>query len=109
MSRADENYEPNEMATIKQKIGGLYETGTDIEKKLYAAIREYNLLDKSKLHELLAASFSHFSKDERILKNEFYADLNEIIIADGKVVDSETKALKALKELIELNTQDRLR
>ena len=24
MSRADENYDPNEMATIKNKIGGLF-------------------------------------------------------------------------------------
>src|SRR5687767_12928976 len=105
MSRADENYEPNEMATIKQKIGGLFEKGTDVERKLYTAIREYNLLDKSKLLDLLKASFSHFNKDERLLKNNFYADLNEIMLADGKVEDSESKALKALKEIIEMNTQ----
>lgn len=104
MSRADENYEPNEMATIKKKISGLFEKGTDVEKKLYTAIREYNQLDKSKLHELLKDSFKHFSKDERILKNDFYSDLNDIMLADGKVDESETKALKALKEIIDLNT-----
>lgn len=103
MSRADENYEPNEMATIKKKINGLFEKGTDIEKKLYTAIREYNQLDKSKLHELLRDSFKHFSKDNRMVKGDFYKDLNEIMLADGKIEDSETKALNALRAIIDLN------
>ena len=104
MSRADENYDPNEMATIKKKIGGLFEKDVDIEKKLYVAIREYNSFDHSKLSTLFSASFKHFDQDQSVLKNSFYSDLNEIIAADGKVELAESKALEALKEIIELNS-----
>lgn len=104
MSRADENYDPNEMATIKDKIGGLFDKDTDIEKKLYMAIRQYNSFDRSKLPMLFKASFKHFDQDHTVLKNDFYNDLNEIIAADGKVELSESKALEALKEIIALNS-----
>ena len=33
MSQADENYDPNEMATIKKKAHQLFQKETDIEKK----------------------------------------------------------------------------
>lgn len=105
MSRADENYDPTEMAIIKKKIEGLLDKGANIEQKLYTAIREYNSFDKSKLLALFQASFKHFSDDKSVVKNSFYNDLNEIILADGKVDDTETKALAALKEIIELNTE----
>ena len=104
MSRADENYDPNEMATIKNKIGGLFEKDTDIEKKLYLAIPQYNSFDRAKLPGLFKASFKHFDQDQTVLKNNFYSDLNEIIAADGKVELAESKALEALKEIIELNS-----
>lgn len=102
ISRADENYDPNEMATIKKKVEGLLDKDADIEKRLYLAIREYNAFDKSKLPTLFKDTFRHFGEDDTIAKTSFYNDLNEIILADGKVVDAETKALKALKEIIEL-------
>ncbi len=105
MSRADENYDPNEMAIIKKKIEGLLDKGADIEKKLYTAIREYNSFDKAKLPVLFQASFKHFSDDDSVIKNNFYDDLNEIIQADGKVEATETRALEALKEIIELNIE----
>ena len=105
ISRADETYDPNEMATIEKKIGGLFDEPVDVEKKLYMALREYNSFDRSKLTALFKASFKHFSEDQQVLKNNFYDDLNEIMQADGKVELSETNALKALKELIELNAK----
>ena len=105
ISRADENYDPDEMATIKKKVEGLVEKDADIEKKLYIAIREYNSFDKTKLTALFNDSFKHFSKNENVLKSNFYDDLNEIILSDGKVQDAETKALSALKEIIELNSE----
>jgi hypothetical protein len=105
ISRADENYEPNEMATIKKKIEGLLDKDADIERKLYGAIREYNSFDKSKLPALFENSFKHFSKEAAGLKTNFFNDLNEIILADGKVEDAETKALSVLKEIIESNDE----
>jgi hypothetical protein len=105
MSQADESYDPNELATIKKKIEGLFPTQTDVERKLYTSIREYNSFDKSKLTDLFEATFKHFNGDETVLKNNFYTDLNEIILADGKVMDAEAKALNALQSIIDLNSQ----
>jgi hypothetical protein len=105
ISRADDTYDPSEMATIEKKIGGLYDEDVDVERKLYVALREYNTFDRSKLATLFKASFEYFSEDQRILKNNFYDDLKEIMLADGKVELSESNALLALKELIELNSK----
>jgi hypothetical protein len=104
MSRADENYDPYEIATIKEKISGMFEKDADIERKLYVAIRQYNSFDKSSLVELFRDSFKHFSEDQTIQKNNFYDDLTEIMQADGKVVHAEKRALQALKEIVELNS-----
>ena len=103
MSQVDGSYEPNELAAIKTKVEGLYENAADSEKKLYQAIREYNSFDKAKLNVLIRESFQHFRNDQSVRKNEFYNDLNEIMLADGQVLQSEKRALQALKEIIELN------
>jgi len=34
MSRADDSYDPTEMAAIKSKMNNLFSKGTDLEKKL---------------------------------------------------------------------------
>ena len=105
MSEADHNYDPNEMAVIQGKMAALFPNEVDFEKKLYTTIREYNAFDKSNLNELFQDSFDHFAKDEFKQKNQLYHDLQEIIMADGKIEQSEAKALNALKEIIDLNTR----
>lgn len=103
MSRVDESYDPNELATIKKKMEGLFTSDTDVERKLYTTIREYNSFDRSKLSDLFEATFKHFDQDTSVMKSNFYKDLNEIILADGKVDDAETKALEALQGIIDLH------
>ena len=100
MSRADDSYDPTEMAAIKNKMNGLFSKGTDIEKKLYLTIREYNSFDKNKLTELLSDSINHFSANTTV-DAHLFNDLREIIQADGKVDQSEMNALEALKRMID--------
>jgi hypothetical protein len=100
MSHADDSYDPTEMAAIKNKMGNLFSKGTEIEKKLYLAIREYNTFDKNKLTELFSASVEHFSKKSAVDANLFN-DLREIIQADGKEDQSERDALDILKRIID--------
>jgi uncharacterized tellurite resistance protein B-like protein len=100
MSQADSVYDPSEMAIIKSKMTGLFPEGTDFEKKLYQAIREYNTFDKVKLNEVLNDSFHHF-KDAELNGQKLIRDLSEIVNADGKVDPAEGKALGILKELID--------
>ena len=100
MSRADDSYDPTEMAAIKSKMSNLFSSNTDLEKKLYLTIREYNSFDKNKLTELFADSIQHFSKKSPV-DAHLYNDLREIIQADGKVDQSETSALEILKRIID--------
>ena len=100
MSRADDSYDPSEIAAIKVKMNTLFAEGTDLEKKLYSAIREYNSFDKSKLTELFTDSIKHFSKKSAV-EAHLFKDLSEIIQADGKVDQSETNALDVLKRIID--------
>lgn len=99
MSNADSTYDPVEMDVIKMKMSLLYPAGTDMEKKLYQAIREYNALDKSKMTDILRDSFAKFG-DQFPSKGELYNDLQEIMLADGVEASEEQDALELLKYLI---------
>lgn len=100
MSRADDSYDPSEMAAIKVKMNTLFPEGTDLERKLYGAIREYNSFDKSKLTELFTGSILHFSKNSTV-DAHLFNDLKEIVQADGKVNQAESNALNVLKRIID--------
>jgi uncharacterized tellurite resistance protein B-like protein len=104
MSESDHNYDPSEMAVIKEKMKKLFPAGTDLERKLYHTIREYNSFDKSKLHTLLADSFEHFDKNGSSLKIDMIKDIKEIFTADGSINHDEAEALETLKEIIDHHT-----
>lgn len=100
MSEADNNYDPAEMAVIREKMSSLFPAGTDFEKKLYTTIRQYNSFDKSQLGSLFEESFRHFSGSASGKIAGVYQDLQEIILADGKVDNAEARVLEALQKLI---------
>jgi uncharacterized tellurite resistance protein B-like protein len=104
MSESDHNYDPSEMAVIKEKMKKLFPAGTDLERKLYNTIREYNSFDKSKLHTLLSDSFEHFDKNGSSLKNDMIKDIKEIFTADGSINPDEAEALETLKEIIDYHS-----
>lgn len=102
MSQADSTYDPTEMATIKAKMKDLFPEETDFEKKLYGTIRQYNTFDKAKLGDFLQASLDHFAEKKPFL-SELVEDLQEIIRADGRVDQSESRALEAFKVMLQKN------
>jgi len=99
MSQVDDNYDPLELATIKNKMGKLFPDDTDFERKLYATIRQYNTFDKTLLNEFFELSLKHFGGTGDT--GGIYVDLHEIIQADGKLVQAETNSLETLKKIIE--------
>jgi uncharacterized tellurite resistance protein B-like protein len=105
MSHVDNDYDPTEMKVIKEKMKRIFPQDVDLEKKLYTTLREYNAFDQSKMSELIKDSFAHFSSVKFSQKYKIYADMYDIINADGKVDESETKALEALKQIIEMGTE----
>jgi len=103
LSQADNQYDPAEIAAIKSKMASLYPAGTDLEKKLYTTIREYNAIDKTRLPELLETSVRQFGPGHGADHEAILTTMQEIIRADGQVAPAETKALEALTQLIALS------
>ena len=99
-SHSDSNYDPSEMAVIKTKMTSIFPSGTDIERKLYSTIREYNAFDKTKLDDLFSTSIKHFKSEGMVKDNSIFTDMEDIIRADGKVDSSEKKALEVIAKLI---------
>lgn len=105
MSHIDNDYDPTEMKVIKEKMTRIYPKETDMEKKLYNTIREYNAFDKSKIEELIRDTFKQFQGVKFSQKYKIYTDMYDIINADGKVEESEASALEELKQIIEMGTE----
>ena len=101
MAHVDSTYDPKELSAIKSKMARLFPEGTDLEKKLYLAIREYNSFDRNKLNELCKDSFAHFKKNPEATSTAFIEDVQAIIAADGQVMDSEAEALQTLRKLMQ--------
>jgi hypothetical protein len=99
-SHSDSNYDPTEMKVIKTKMVDIFPSGTDIEKKLYGTIREYNAFDKTKLDDLFNASIKHFKSEGLVKDSTVFTDIEDIIRADGQVNSSEAKALEVIAKLI---------
>jgi uncharacterized tellurite resistance protein B-like protein len=99
-SHSDSNYDPTEMEVIKTKMTSIFPAGTDIERKLYGTIREYNAFDKTKLDDLFSASIKHFKSEGGVKDNTIFTDMEDIVRADGKVNSSESKALAVIAKLI---------
>jgi len=105
MSHADNDYHPQEMEVIRGKMARIFPQESDPEKKLYGAIRAYNNFDKALIGELIRDTFAHFSHVKFSQKYKIYADMYDIINADGKIDASETEALDALKKVIDMGAE----
>ncbi len=102
VAHSDDTYDPTEFATIKEQMKKLFPDGTDLEKKLYQTIREYNAFDRSKLGALFQDSFAHFHPEDNGVRSRLHADVQAIVMADGKVTSSERDAMDAIMKLLEV-------
>jgi hypothetical protein len=102
ISQSDSTYDPTELKVIQDKMKDLYAKDVDFEKKLYLTLRAYNTFDKLQLNALFEDTLKHFQHHKLENKEKILTDLLDIIKADGKVEASETNALNALKQTIDL-------
>jgi uncharacterized tellurite resistance protein B-like protein len=105
MSHVDNDYDPTEMKVIKEKMTRIFHKDVDLEKKLYTTIREYNAFDQTKMNELIKDTFAHFAGVKFSQKYKVYTDMYDIINADGKIDESETKAMEVLRQIIQIGTE----
>src|SRR5882762_966855 len=107
MAISDGTLHSSEEQVILNKMTKLFPTEIDIKKKLQLAVIEYKALDSVMTMNVIRESFMHFDKVTFAQKYKVYADMYDIVNADGKVEESEKNALNGLKEIIDMNAQMR--
>lgn len=106
MAHADGEFHESEVALVRNKMVKLFHPEeVDIDAKLEEALKQYDNFDKSKLKILFRDSFDHFTHVKFAQKYKVYSDMYDIIHADGRIDESETKALQELKEIIDINSE----
>lgn len=105
MAHADNEFHQKEMSVIRKKMSKLYPFDDKTEERLQYTIKEYNEFDKSKLKILFKDTFNHFPNVKFAQKYKVYADMYDIVTADGEVDEAETQALAELKEIIDISAE----
>lgn len=104
MAYADGELHDLEVKVIRDKMNKLYH-GQDTTSKFDEIHTQYNTFEKGKLKTLFHDTFAHFTSIKFTQKYKVYGDMYDIIYADGKVHESETKALDELREIIDINSE----
>ena|SRR5580765_2936638 len=107
MSLADGSIHSSEEQVILSKMTKLYPEESDLKKKLQLAIVEYRSLEPVMAMDVIRESFRFFDKITFAQKYKVYADMYDIVNADGKVEESERHALDGLKEIIDMDAEVR--
>ncbi|HEX8059859.1 MAG TPA: TerB family tellurite resistance protein [Cyclobacteriaceae bacterium] len=102
MAYADGVYHPAEKEAIAERVPKLFPGETDVASKLAKAEKQYTSVDKSQIEDIIKDTFKHFNSVKFAQKYKVYTDMYDIVHADGKVEESETRALNHLKDIIEM-------
>jgi uncharacterized tellurite resistance protein B-like protein len=107
MAVSDGSLHSSEEQVILSKMTKLFPGETDPKKKFEMAVKEYRSLDPTITMSVIRESFMFFDKVTFAQKYKVYADMYDIVNADGKVEESEKHALDGLKEIIDMNAEIR--
>jgi len=106
VAHADGVFHELEISLVRDKMVKLFHPEeVDLDVKLGEAIKQYNTFDKNQLRILFRDTFDHFINVKFAQKYKVYIDMYDIINADGKIDESETKALNELKEIIDISAE----
>src|SRR5579872_6951629 len=105
MAVSDGSIHSSEEQVILGKMTRLFPAENELRKKLDLAVREYKALDQAMVINVIRESFLFFDKITFSQKYKVYADMYDIVNADGKVEESEKHALDGLKEIIDMNAE----
>jgi uncharacterized tellurite resistance protein B-like protein len=102
MAYADGELHPAEEKAILEKMNKHFPIEGDHKLKFDQEVVAYQKMDPSKHHNIIKESFKHFDHIRFSQRYRIYADMYDIIQADGKIEVSETKAINELKEIIDM-------
>lgn len=105
MAFADGEYHPSEEKEILTKVKKLFPSESDPKKRLDDAVAQYKTIKKEDLRTIIHDTFQHFTQVKFTQKYKVYTDMYDIVHADGKVHEAEERALKELKEIIDVGSE----
>ena len=107
MALCDGSMHENEQLVILDKMAKIFPTEPDPKKKLSAAVAEYKSIDPALVNTIIRDSFKSFDQIKFAQKYKIYTDMYDVVNADGRVEESERKALNTLREIIDMNAEMR--
>ena len=105
MAHADGEFHSLEKGVVLGKMAKIFPKEGDYEKKFDVAVNQYRTIDQSQVTAVIRDSFKHFDQVKFQQKYKVYTDMYDIINADGKIDESETKALEELKQIIDIGAE----
>jgi uncharacterized tellurite resistance protein B-like protein len=105
MAMCDGSMHENEELVILDKMSKIFPTEPDPKKKLMAAIAEYKTIDPALINTIIRDSFKFFDQIKFAQKYKIYTDMYDVVNADGRVEESEHRALNVLRDIIDLNAE----
>lgn len=107
MALCDGSMHENEELVILDKMTKIFPGETDHKKKLSAAVAEYKSIDPALVNTVIRDSFRFFDQVKFAQKYKIYTDMYDVVNADGRVEESERKALNSLRDIIDMNADIR--
>ena len=105
MAHADGEYHTSEEEVILQRIPKLFPHENDAQGKLKECLAQYRKLKASDIKTVIVNNFQHFDHIKFSQKYKVYTDMFAIVHADGKVHEAEERALKELKDIIDISAE----
>jgi len=105
MANCDGSMHENEELVILDKMTKLFTDETDPKKKLHDATIEYKKVNPALINTIIRDSFKFFDQVKFSYKYRIYTDMYDIVNADGRVDESEHKALDVLRNIINMNAE----
>ena len=105
MAHADGEFHNLEKKVVLDKMTKIFTREGNHEIKFDEAVSQYRSIDQSKVTAIIRDTFKHFDQVKFQQKYKVYTDMYDIINADGKIDESETKALEELKQIIDIGAE----
>jgi uncharacterized tellurite resistance protein B-like protein len=103
MASADGHIDDREVDVILEKLKKIYPEKSIHNDIFERALKEFTAIDPEALDGIIEDSFKKFRDESFTKKFKIFADLYDIINADGVVDESESQSIEKLKHMIEQN------
>jgi len=107
MALCDGSMHENEEIVILDKMKKLFPDEPNPKARLSSTIKEYKSVEAALINTVIRDTFKFFDQIKFAQKYKIYTDMYDVVNADGRVEESERKALNSLRDIIDMNAEIR--